>query len=492
MKIRQWLMVSYILVMLLPLVALYLLYSLLTAYDRERDLVEYMEAMQTINPLESVLSDASLYSLQQQGNYATIRELADDSTWIRLYRYDGILLYSSLEEPMTNRWTRVDTRQLYSQVSELQKNLSTYTMKQPVVLDNGHLAGFYEITIRRDEWLRGVQNHTAVIGGGLAGFLILLYAGAVYLLHRKLNRPLLRLQKQMSAFADGREVKQASPSKDEIGQLQLRFVEMKDKIERSQLAIAAQQREKETMLAALSHDLKTPLTVIRAYTEGLIGNKLLSEQEKKEYQTILNEKLYYMQQMIDDLSIYAALQASNNRLNLIEVDGEELFDMLLSGYDEPSARKGVRLAMEQRVSGSYEVDVKQMVRITDNLVSNAIRHTPADGLILIAAVSSKQPLPAELWESLRTDVNSWRGNDTVLLVQNDGDSIPQALQEKIFEPFVQGEVSRTAGGSSGLGLSIAKLLIERHGGGIRLWSIENYGTLIACRIPERKMNYVEN
>ena len=486
MKIRHWLMISYIVVMVLPLVALYLLYSLLTAYDREQDLIEYMEAMQTISPLESVLNDGSLYTLQSQGNYDAVRELSDDSTWIRLYRYDGILLFSSLEDPVTVRWTRVNVNQLYRQVSELQKNLTTYTMKQPVVVENGKLAGFYEITIRRDDWLRGVQNHTVVIGGALAAFLILLYAGAVYLLHRKLNRPLLRLQKQMSAFADGRRVEQITPAKDEIGALQLHFVDMKDKIERSQLAIAAQQKEKETMLAALSHDLKTPLTVIRAYTEELLGDKVLTEQEKQEYQAILHDKLYYMQHLIDDLSMYAALQASGNRLHQVEVEGDELFEMLLSGYDEPSVLKGVRLVTVQQITGSYYVDVKQMIRIADNLVSNAIRHTPAGGQILLAAISSGHPLPVDVWSDLRIELEAWRENDTLLLVQNDGDSIPEAIRDAIFEPFVQGEASRATGGSSGLGLSIAKLLVELHDGAIRLWSIANYGTLIACRIPERK------
>ncbi|MFS0728109.1 ATP-binding protein [Paenibacillus sp. 1P07SE] len=492
MKIRTMLMLSYVLVMLLPLLTLYLLYSMLTAYDRERDLLEYMDVMQTVSAMEPVLQDERHYKLQPPDNYEAIRQLSDDTTGIRLYRYDGILLYSTLDSPAISRLSKMNTRELYRQVNQVQKNLSTYTLKQPVVLGNGQLAGFYEVTIRRDEWLQGVQNRTALIVGPLAGFLVLLYALAVYLLHRKLNRPLLSLQKQMSAFADGRKVTHDAPARDEIGELTVRFHEMKDKIESAQQAIHAQQQEKETMLAALSHDLKTPLTVIRAYAEGLTGGKALSEQEKQEYKTILTDKLDYMKQLIDDLSIYASLQASSYRLERIEVEGEELFDMLLSGYEEPAARKGIRLTVEQRISGTYAVDVTQMIRIMDNLTGNAIRHTPKGGHLLIAAVSSEQPLPDGLWEPFRAEVEHWRKDTSLLIVQNEGDSIPEAMQMRVFEPFVQGEDSRAAGGSSGLGLSIAKLLIERHGGHIRLWSTTSYGTLIACRLPERKATNDEN
>ena len=105
---------------------------------------------------------------------------------------------------------------------------------------------------------------------------------------------------------------------------------MKEQIEQSRQELAKQQQEKEFIVASLSHDLKTPLTVIQAYTEALQNKENLSENEKREYKTILFEKLAYMKQMLDDLSVFTALQSSKEKIEFIEVDSEEFFEMLLS------------------------------------------------------------------------------------------------------------------------------------------------------------------
>ena len=71
-----------------------------------------------------------------------------------------------------------------------------------------------------------------------------------------------------------------------------------------------------------------------------------------------------------------------------------------------------------------------------------------------------------------------------MIIQNEGSFIPLEKQESVFEPFVQGDEARGQGGSSGLGLSVAKMLIEAHGGKIKLWSAEEFGTLVVCWLRE--------
>lgn len=486
MKIRNWLMISYIIVMLLPIMALYLFYITVSSYDQKRDMLEYMEFTKSLSELEPVLENPVYYKIQPQKQYRKVDSLADKSMRITLYRYDGILLYSSSQEPFVGRLTKLDKNQLYKNVNQFQKNLRTYSVKKPVTGSEGELVGFYEVTISRDEWLRGVQDRTILIFGGLFIFMIIVFLTVVYLLNRKLNQPLQSLQRQMTAFADGRKVLSSNPlSNDEIGELQTYFYRMKEQIEKSQQEVVQQQKEKEYILAALSHDLKTPLTVIQAYSEALQSNRQLSEKEKKEYQTILFEKLAYMKQLIDDLTLYATLQASHHQTELVEVEGEEFFDMLLSGYEEPCSKKGIKLRIDQRISGTYRVNVKQMVRLADNLVANAIRHTDSGKEILLAALSSDEHLSQEVFPVFKEELDEWRKGGTIILIQNEGNSIPEPMQEKIFLPFVQVDGSRGHGGSSGLGLSIAKMLIERHEGKIKLWSSAGYGTLAVCWIKER-------
>ncbi|GAB6926374.1 hypothetical protein JCM10914A_03570 [Paenibacillus sp. JCM 10914] len=484
MRIRNWLMISYLIVMLLPLVALYLLYVSVSNYDQKRDLLEYMEVTMTVDAMEPVLENPTYYRIQPRQHYEDIDKLTDETMKIKLYRFDGVLLYSSIQEPVASRLTKLNQEQLYQDVNQIQKNLSTYTVKRPVLHQGGQLTGFYEVTINREEWLQGIKERTVWIGGGLMVFIVIVFLAVIYLLNRKLNRPLLTLQRQMTAFAEGEIIPGTRPARDEIGELQTHFYTMKEKIKKSQEEIVQQQKEKEFILAALSHDLKTPLTVIQAYSEGLMSDRPLTDQESREYKAILVEKLAYMKQLIDDLAIYASLQASHDQTGIVEVDGEEFFEMLLSGYEKPCMKKGIQLRIDQRAFGTYHVNVKQMIRVLDNLVANAIRHTDEGDMILLAALSQDQPLPEEIFPPIREALEAWRNGGTVMIIQNEGTNIPEQMLERMLLPFVQGEESRGSG-SSGLGLSIAKMLMERHEGHIRLWSEEGCGTIAACWIKER-------
>lgn len=238
------------------------------------------------------------------------------------------------------------------------------------------------------------------------------------------------------------------------------------------------------MVASLSHDLKTPLTVIRTYAEAL-EDHTLSKEEREEYQTILHDKLDHMKQMIDDLSLFTALQSADNMLHIVQVNGDEFFEMLFSGYEEPCLKKGIALTTELNIRNSYMLDPKQMIRLVDNLMDNSIRYTPNHNRIWLAAISSRETLPDWVFPEFVDDVNAWREDGTVMLIQNEGRGIKHSQLEKIFQPFYQDDSSRGKGATSGLGLSIAKIIMEKHDGKITIWSTENKGTLIACWIKER-------
>jgi signal transduction histidine kinase len=306
------------------------------------------------------------------------------------------------------------------------------------------------------------------------------------LLNRKLNRPIRSLMDQMTAFAGNRPIPAASYlAKDEIGELIGHFGKMRSQIERARTEIAEQQREKEYLVAALSHDLKTPLTSIRAYGEALCHDGNLTEKEKGDYFNILFDKIGHMGKVLDDLTMYTSLRSSGQNAELVEVDGEEFFEMLLAGYDELCKRNGIRLVAGTCVNGTCKVHAQQMIRLVDNLMGNAIRYTKPDDAIWLAAFSEDQDLPDWVFPPFADELASWRGSGMVLLVQNQGEAIPEEEQERIFAPFYQADAARASrsGGSSGLGLSIVRMIVQNHQGDIRLWSAASYGTLIACRFP---------
>ncbi|MCC3355549.1 HAMP domain-containing sensor histidine kinase [Bacillus sp. REN16] len=486
MKIKQWLMVSFFIVMLLPVVALYFLYVSISNLDESQAFVEFVEMNNKMEEIEPKLLNPKFYKLQPKEQFADIQALENESIKITLYRPDGVVVYSSLPGQGSYGFSTINIDQVYRNLNEIQKNSRTYTLKKTVV-NNGDVLGIFEISIAREDWIEGVNNRYMYLGVYFSIFVILLYIVVVILLNRKLNRPLSHLQAQMTAFANGDKLpNQICDSKDEIGELIKHFWKMKEQIEQTQAALVVQQKEKEFIVASLSHDLKTPLTVIRAYTEALQNDKTLSEQEKAEYNDILFEKLEYMKRMLDDLTIHTALQSSTQQTELVEVDGEEYFDMLISGYDEPCNRKGISLHVDQSVKETYKVDPKHMVRIVDNIMGNAIRHTEKGNRIWLAAISSNTKLPDWVFKNFFEDVEVWRKEGTVILIQNEGNGIPNEQLDKVFQPFYQAEGARNNGGSSGLGLSIAKLLMEQQNGKIRIWSAEKEGTLLACWLEESR------
>jgi signal transduction histidine kinase len=485
MKIKTWLRISYLAVMLLPLLFLFLLYSSISEWDKQRDVMEYMEVQQKMQELSPSLDNKDLYEIQPASKYEKLKQLSTEKLKIALYRPDGISLFSSLEDLSVNRLQQRRPEDLYKGLNEMDKNMRSYVVKKPV-FEDGNLIGIYEVTFARQTWMEGVENRTLLYGVSLAAFLLAVYAAAALLINRKLNRPLERLENQMERFAGGMPIEREKAAGDEIGALYEGFYQMKAQLEKSQEEIIQQQKEKEFILAALSHDMKTPLTVIQAYAEALTGSRPLSAEENSEYKEILLEKLGYMKQLIDDLALYASLQTGQKKIELAEVEGEEFFEYLLSGYEEPCLKKGIRLKVETPVTGIYSLNAGQMLRIADNLMANAIRHTGEGGTILAAAVSANESLPDAVYPPFRDELEKWRKDGAILLVQNEGSYIPEQLQKTIFLPFVQGEDSRARGGSSGIGLSISKMLMDQHEGKISVWSSEGEGSLFACWIRERK------
>ncbi|GGN65167.1 HAMP domain-containing sensor histidine kinase [Oceanobacillus indicireducens] len=485
MKIKYWLMISYLVVMVLPMVAVYLLYISLSNYDQKQDLQEFLHFQEIVADLESELQDVSLYQGQPKENYRNLISLTDDHLKIDLYRSDGLHLFSSMNTLGTGQFQWTSQENLFRNLNEFQKNPRTYTMKQLVFDEQNQPIGLYEITLSRSKWVEATSTRTNMMFILLAGFFLIFYIIVLLAINRKLNQPLNQLQQHMKAFADGKKpTKPLAQPKDEIGVLIHHFEQMKAQIMETNEALRKQQREKEYMVASLSHDLKTPLTAVRAYTEAL-ENHHLTEKEQQEYRHILYEKLDHMKEMINDLSVFTALQSAENRLNKVSVNGNEFFEMLFTGYEEACASKQITLTTEIAVKNGYMLDPKQMVRLLDNLMDNAVRYTPSGKQIWLAGISAKNPLPEWVFRAFRNEVDTWREDGTVILIQNEGKGMKQNQLTNVFQPFYQNESSRGKGSTSGLGLSIAKMIMEKHDGKIKIWSTEDKGTLIACWLKER-------
>ncbi|WP_054949397.1 HAMP domain-containing sensor histidine kinase [Numidum massiliense] len=480
MKLKTWLIISYFVVMCLPLVAGYGLFLWVSQYDEQRSVTDYVQKTNDMHKLEQKIDRPAFF--QSETARKQLDKWTNEQLALVLYSPDGLMLYNSLPETLTIR--SIGKEQLYKDLYDLQVGYKTYTLKKPVFQDS-ELLGFYEITALRTDWDQGVKQRSALTLVVWLAVFIATYGVVVSLLNRKLNRPLKQLMENMSAFAKGKKSKKLPQRNDEIGELTTRFETMKQQIERAQREIAQQQREKEYMVATISHDLKTPLTSIRAYSEALSAERALTAQEKQEYQSVIFDKIDYMHSMLDDLTTYTLLQSPTYEMALVEVDGSEFFEMLLSGYEEMCQAKHIQLAVTNEVTAACRVNAKQLIRVVDNLMHNAIRHTPEEGQIWLAAIDASFGLPAWILPALRPHI-VWPASGIVLLVQNEGPGLNEEQLQRVFQPLYQTDDARSRRGDTGtgLGLSIAKRIMEKHDGSIRLSSAPESGTCVVCTFPE--------
>lgn len=215
-----------------------------------------------------------------------------------------------------------------------------------------------------------------------------------------------------------------------------------------------------------THDLKNPLHIVLGYAgllEGMSGPEF--EANGAELVAGIIAGAQKMQLLIDEMLDLAQLETGRTVLELSEVSVEMVVQHVVDSYQTMAAQKGQTLtAATDGVDAKLFMDINRLVRALENLVSNAIKYTPAGGAIEIGATLGP--------------------DEVVIYVQDNGLGIPEAQMANLFEPFFR--VNTTAHRSqdgTGLGLSIVKTIIEQHGGQITVTSVEGQGSIFRLHIP---------
>lgn len=479
MKIKNWLILSYITVMLIPILTAVILFFWMESYNKQTEINDYVTNMRKFQKYEEVLNDENIF-LHPPKKLNLIDEKDKSNTKIELYDKNGILVYSSNNETMS---IPTSTEQLYKELYEIKHGFRADTFKKPI-FSKGDLIGVYKITIMRTKIVKGVNDITLKALAIFITVFFLVLISMIKLMNKKFNNPILLLIAAMKDFAKGKETSIKYKSQDEIGELIKHFNNMKSELEQKNAEIEKEQKSKEYMIAAISHDLKTPLTAIRAYAE-LISSKD-EESSTRHVSSILN-KCDYMTNMLEDLLMYTVL-SSNYAMNLVNVDGEEFFQMLFSGYNEVCSKNNIRFKTEIKVNGSFCVDVKQMIRVIDNLMSNAIRYTEEGKWIHMGVFSHEFNLPNWICQDEKQKLKEFAKEGAIILVKNEGEEISKEHIERIMEPFYKVDNSRNKKVGTGLGLSIVKLIIDKHHGKMTILSSKETGTLIACFLKNEGMD----
>lgn len=228
---------------------------------------------------------------------------------------------------------------------------------------------------------------------------------------------------------------------------------------RRERALEAQRRD---LMIAASHDLRTPLAGLRAMAEAIDDGVVSDPATIRRYRAEMRSSIDDLVELVDDLFELARLDAGALEAEVERATVAEVVERAVSVCDGQATEKGLRIETEIGPAATSPCS-PHLTRVLQNLVSNAIRHTPADGTVVVRAARR----PGELR----------------LEVEDDGEGIAPEALDRVFEPFWRGEASRNGDGS-GLGLALARRIVEALGGRIAVDSAPERGARFAVLLPD--------
>ena len=314
-------------------------------------------------------------------------------------------------------------------------------------------SGAFKLTPEEENYL--ARTNRAVILAGFGGVLVALLAGVW--LARSLTRPLRDLTAAADRMASG-ELEQvvAVRAHDEIGFLTQAFNNMS-----SQVAAANVMRRQ--MTADIAHDLRTPLTVIAGYIEAMRDEILAPTPERL---NMIYSEIERLQRLVDDLRTLTRADSGNLALVCEPLDASALLHRQAAAHQLTAAQKDIELQVQSANDlPPLYADEARLSQVLDNLITNAIRFTPAGGQIALRAAAAPE-------ERL------------LIQVADTGAGIQPEDLPHVFDRFYRADKSRTDDdGASGLGLAIARALVQAHGGTITAESAPGQGSVFNILLP---------
>ena len=312
-----------------------------------------------------------------------------------------------------------------------------------------------------EDFLRSV-NLSIFVTSVIVGLLAVVLGS---LLFRQITAPLGALSRAAGALADGdlgRRVEVRSA--DEIGRVARSFNRMAE-------SLAQADAQRQNMMADIAHELRTPLTIIQGNLEALMDGVYDLTPENI---AAVHRHTVVLSRLVADLRDLALAEAGQLRLERKPISLADVIAQVSEGLETQAREKGVTLKIEAHDAlPPVEADEQRIAQVLFNLMSNALRHTSSGGTITTSAELRAEPL-ARL-----------QGNGRVLVsVRDTGMGIPPEDLPHVFERFYRADRSRArATGGSGLGLTIAKQIVEAHGGQIWAQSWLGAGSTFAFSLP---------
>ncbi|MDR7071056.1 sensor histidine kinase [Fictibacillus barbaricus] len=283
---------------------------------------------------------------------------------------------------------------------------------------------------------------------------IILVCFISFFVARNLSKPLVEMRKAAEKMASGGlDVRVKTIGNDELNELGYSLNQLASKLQ-------FQETSRKTMTSDIAHELRTPLATIKSHLEAFEDGIFQPTEERIHS---LKEEIDRLILLVQDLEHLTAMESPQFILDRKKVNLSEIMSKSMDTISGAYIQKGVKLEKDYRSFIGMNLDAKRITQVFINLFSNALKYTPTGGKVMVSAAEEK---------------------DSVLIsVRDTGTGFPKEDVKQVFERFYRSEKSRNRDyGGSGIGLAIAKKIIEAHEGQIWIESELGMGTIVYIRL----------
>ena len=318
------------------------------------------------------------------------------------------------------------------------------------------------------------QVERVVLKVSVCSLIILLLVSAIAFtwLYQSIVQPLEKLKRAAVNIKDGNlDFNVITDTEDEIGEVCIAFEEMRIKL-KDQIEVSMQyEKDNKELLSNISHDLKTPITAIKGYVEGIRDGVADTPEKMDKYIRTIYNKATDMDKLIDELFLFSKLDSNSMNYSFAKLNLKDYFEDCVDDISLDLESRGISLAYYNHVPEDTIIiaDPEQLKRVINNIVGNSVKYMESGRRGHIGIFIKDEP------EFVQIEI------------QDNGKGIAKKELPHIFERCYRTDASRNSSkGGSGLGLSIAKKIIEEHGGKIWANSVEGEGTTMSFVLRKYK------
>lgn len=292
----------------------------------------------------------------------------------------------------------------------------------------------------------------------------------VIVIQKRIIRPMKELEKGAKEIGEGNlEFELKAKSNDEIGRVVKSYEKMRMELKKSIEKQVAYENNRKELISSISHDLKTPMTSIKGYVEGILDGVANTKEKQEQYLKVIHQKSLDMDRMIDDLFTFSKLDLQKLPYEFVNINMETF----IREYSEEAMleyEKVAKIGFEIRSNSTSEpivsIDRLQIRRVLQNMIQNSLKYNESEikkiDLIIINNIDHIE-----------------------LTVKDNGIGMNEEEVKHAFQIFYRSDASRnTKTGGSGLGLAIVKQIIDGHNGSISIQSSKTSGTAITIKLAK--------